>query len=113
MPGRPWVRPTHARWLKQYQSIVQEGAWAYLDVGDSDLFPEALPENGVVSVFANRKVHLVQANYGANAVSIETRDPYVPLSLNTAQLPQHTGPSTAAHHCTSLAGLAHPSSSGQ
>ena len=38
VPGRPGTRPAHARWLKQYLPLVEEGTWAWLEVGDSQLF---------------------------------------------------------------------------
>ena len=44
---------------------------------DSQLFREPLPENVVASVFANREIHLVLANYGQSAVELETARAYV------------------------------------
>ena len=80
VPGRPDARPTHARRLEQYLPLVQEGTWAWLEIADSDLFLQPLPENLVASAFANRELYLVLANYGHSAVSIETSDRYVPIN---------------------------------
>lgn len=76
VPGRPETRPTHAHWLKRYLPLSEEGTWAWLEVTDSDLFPEPLPRNVVASAFANREVYLVLANYGHEPVDITTRDSY-------------------------------------
>ena len=70
------ARPTHAKWLKQYLPLVEEGTWAWLEIGDSDLFGEPLPSDVVASAFANRRVHLVLANYGNAAREIVTADAY-------------------------------------
>jgi hypothetical protein len=77
VPGRPETRPTHARWLKQYLPLVEEGTWAWLEVGQSTLFSRPLPEQVVASVFANRQLYLVLANYRREAVELETTDRYV------------------------------------
>jgi hypothetical protein len=76
VPGRPEARPTHARWLKQYLPMVEEGTWAWLEISDSGLFPRPLPQNVVASAFANRELYLVLANYGREPVEIETVDAY-------------------------------------
>ncbi|MFA7005466.1 MAG: hypothetical protein WC429_15600 [Verrucomicrobiia bacterium] len=76
-PGRPEARPTHARWLKQYLPLVEEGTWAWLEIGDSDLFAQPPPKDVVVSAFANREFHLVLANYGKDAADVATRDAYM------------------------------------
>ncbi len=66
--GVAW--PTHARWLKHYLPLVDDGGtWAWLEIGQSDLFSEPLPRNVVASAFANRELHLVLANYGATGGS--------------------------------------------
>jgi hypothetical protein len=78
-PGRPEASPTHARWLKQYLPMVEEGTWAWLEIGDSDLFAQPLPKDAVASAFANRDFYLALANYGGTAVQVVTRDSYVPL----------------------------------
>ena len=43
-PGRAEARPTHARWLKQYMPMVEEGTWAWLEIGDSSLFRACVAE---------------------------------------------------------------------
>jgi hypothetical protein len=78
VPERPETRPTHARWLKQYLPLVEEGTWAWLEVGDSDLFAGPRPKDVVASVFANREVYLVLANYGPSPAQIATVDTYTP-----------------------------------
>jgi hypothetical protein len=76
VPERPETRPTHARWLKQYLPMVEDGTWAWLEVGDSDLFGGPLPNETVASAFANRELYLVLANYGRNPAEIATSDAY-------------------------------------
>jgi hypothetical protein len=76
-PGHPGARPTHARWLARYRPLVEEGTWAWLEVNDSNLFPEKLASDVVASAFANRELYLVLANYGQQAVQITTTDTYV------------------------------------
>ena len=71
-------RPANARWLKQYLPMVEDGTWAYLDIGQSDLFAKPLPDACVASAFANRDLYLVLANYGQSTQQIETTDAYVP-----------------------------------
>ena len=78
LPGRPETRSTHARWLKQYLPMVEEGTWAYLEIGDSDMFAQPLPPHVVASAFANRDLYLVLANYGQAPVEIEASDAYLP-----------------------------------
>ncbi len=73
---RPEARPTHARWLKQYLPLVDDGTWAWLEIGQSDLFSEPLPRNVVASAFANRELHLVLANYGATPAEVTTANTY-------------------------------------
>jgi len=76
VPGRPEARPTHARWLKQYLPIVDEGTWAWLEIHDSNLFTSPLPGSVVASAFANRELYLVLANYGSAPAQLETSAPY-------------------------------------
>jgi len=84
VPGRPEMRPTHAKWLKQYLPMVEEGTWAYLEITDSNLFAQPLPANVVASAFANRDLYLVLANYGQSPVEIETADAYIAVDDNAA-----------------------------
>ncbi|MBN2292119.1 MAG: twin-arginine translocation signal domain-containing protein [Pirellulales bacterium] len=84
LPPSAETRPTHARWLKQYMPLVEEGTWAYLEIGDSDLFAKPLPKDCVASAFANRELYMVMANYGKTPVVIETADTYVPTDTPSA-----------------------------
>ncbi len=74
VPGRPAARATHAAWLRQYLPLVEEGTWAWLDVGGCALLRDPLPAGVVASVFANRDLYLVLANYTAAAVDVVTTD---------------------------------------
>ena len=38
IPPNTETRPAHARWLKQYLPLVEDGTWAFLEIADSDLF---------------------------------------------------------------------------
>lgn len=71
-PPRPNVKETHARWLKRYLPMVQEGTWAYLEITESSLFGGALPKDTVASVFTNLDTFVVLANYGTEASSVST-----------------------------------------
>jgi len=79
VPGNAKIRPAHAAWLQHYIPLVEEGTWAWLEIGDSNFFSESLPSKVVASAFANRQLHLVLANYGDVAVDIQTTDPYLPV----------------------------------
>jgi len=80
VPGRPEARPTHARWLKQYMPMVEEGTWAWLEIGDSDLFAGRLPPNVVASAFANRQLYLALANYNHSPAELATSATYRPVA---------------------------------
>jgi len=80
IPPLPESRPAHASWLKRYVPLVEEGTWAWLEVSDSNLFAEPLPQNTVASTFANLQTYLVLCNYGKETVGVATRDAYVPTS---------------------------------
>ncbi len=84
IPPNPETRPAHARWLKQYMPLVEEGTWAYLEIGDSDLFAKPLPKDCVASAFANRELHMVLANYGKTPAEIETADNHVAVDQSSA-----------------------------
>ncbi len=84
VPGNAAIRPLHARRLQQYLPMVEEGTWAWLEIGDSDFFSEPLPGNVVASAFANRQLHLVVANYGKDAATFQTTDTYVPVDDPTS-----------------------------
>lgn len=83
-PGRPAARQIHARWLARYKPLVEEGTWAWLEVGGSSLFAEKPPQDVVASAFANRELHLVLANYGHQPVQITTADGYVSTDAPSA-----------------------------
>ncbi|MDQ2839776.1 MAG: alpha-amylase family protein [Acidobacteriota bacterium] len=85
-PPNPNARMAHARWLKRYLPLVQEGTWAYIDVGDSDLFRTSLPSDVVATVIASLETYLVLANYGTAEVAIETTQTYLP-AYESAGLP--------------------------
>jgi hypothetical protein len=59
--------------------MVEEGTWAWLEIQESDLFPQPLPQDVVASVYANRELYLVLANYGRAPVEVATADSYVPV----------------------------------
>ncbi len=88
-PGRPESRQIHARWLARYQSLVEEGTWAWLEIGESSLFAEKPPGDFVASVFANRELHLVLANYGQQPVEIATTDSYQSTDALTSPPGKH------------------------
>jgi hypothetical protein len=77
VPGRPEARRTHATWLARYVPMVEEGTWAYLQIGPSEIFRSSLPTGVVASVFANRSMYLVLANYGRAEVLLETTETYL------------------------------------
>ena len=55
---------------------MEEGTWAWLEVRDSNLFAQPLPRDVVASVFANRNLYLVLANYGRRPVTIVCNTQY-------------------------------------
>ena len=77
VPPQADYRETHARWLKRYLPLVENGTRAWLEISDSSLFSDSLPADVVASVFANREIFLVLANYGKSVVEITTVDGYV------------------------------------
>lgn len=77
VPERAETRPTHARWLKHYLPLVEDGTWAWLEIGASTLFAQPLPPGVVASAFANRELYLVLANYGRDTAQLATSDAYV------------------------------------
>jgi len=77
VPERPETRPAHARWLKQYLPLVEAGTWAWLEVADSTLVDGPVPDGVVLSVFANRDLSLVLANYNRSPASVTTAGEYL------------------------------------
>ena len=96
VPPRAGTQATHARWLKQYLPLVEEGTWAWLEIGDSALFAKPLPKDCVASAFVNRDWYLVLANYSQSPQEVEMADAYVAADDPTAasakqwQLPQRS-----------------------
>jgi hypothetical protein len=78
------VKARHARWLKQYLEIVQEGTWAYIEISDSEFFQSPLSPNVVVSAFANLDLYLVLANYATDETRVTTKHEYVPIAEHSA-----------------------------
>jgi len=98
VPGSPETRPTHARWLKRYLPLVEEGTWVWLEIADSSLFAASLPEDVVASAFANRELHLVLANYGRSPADVETAAPYTSTDPPSAPPSTHwTLPTRSLH----------------
>ena len=85
IPARPETRPTHARWLKQYLPLAEEGTWAWLEVGETSLLTAPRPADVVLSAFANRELYLVLANYGQKPAEVHTADAYVPVAGREAR----------------------------
>jgi hypothetical protein len=52
--------------------MVEEGTWAWLEIAETRLIHGRLPDEVVASVFANRRLYLVLANYSEKNVTIET-----------------------------------------
>jgi hypothetical protein len=89
VPGRPEAQRTHASWLDLYAPMVEEGTWAWLQVSSSELFRSSLPSHVVVSVFANREIYLVLANYGRTPVTVEPIEAYVSCKQPLAPATTH------------------------
>ena len=65
-------------------ALVEDGTWAWLEIGESDLFADPLPKETVASVFANRNRYQVLANYGRNPTQIATAEAFVPVDAPSA-----------------------------
>ncbi len=89
VPGSAETRAHYARWLKQYLPLTETGTWAWLEIRDSTLFTTPLPAGVVASLFANRQLHLVLANYQRVAVPIATADPYLAAEASVPRARQH------------------------
>ena len=85
VPGNERIRPTHGRWLKRYLPMVEEGTWAWLEIGDSAMFAAPLPQGVVASVFANRDLYLVLANYGREVAAVTTAAAYLDTAVSDSQ----------------------------
>jgi hypothetical protein len=84
VPGRVETRPKHAQWLRRYLPLIEDGSWAWLEISDSNLFTNPLPQGVVASAFANREFYLVLANYGQTPVELETAAEYTPTDQAAA-----------------------------
>ncbi len=80
IPPNTGLRQANADWLNIYMPMVEEGTWAYLEISDSDLLLNPLPQDCVMSVFANRDLYLVLANYSRTSREIATADTYIAVS---------------------------------
>ncbi|MCS7305093.1 MAG: hypothetical protein NZ602_08315 [Thermoguttaceae bacterium] len=80
VPGRPEAQPTHAKWLKLYLPMVEEGTWAWLEVQENSLLKSPLPQDVCLSVFANREIYLVLANFGQKSHEVQTAALYVSMA---------------------------------
>ncbi len=66
---------------------VWGGTWAFLEIGDSDLFAKPLPTDCVASAFANRELYVVLANYSQLPVRQRVQD----FSISSSVLPFVSG----------------------
>jgi len=67
-------------WFNLYRPMVEEGTWVWIDITSSDLFQSSLPRNSVASLFINREVYLVVANYNNKSFDLRTVDNYISVS---------------------------------
>lgn len=74
---RYWTE--YVRWLKLYLPMVEEGTWTYLEVAESELFARPLAADVTASVFANREIYLVLANYRRTPVELALAGNYTAL----------------------------------
>jgi hypothetical protein len=89
VPGRPEARKTHAKWLKQYGPMVEEGTRVWLEIAETGFVHGRLPSDVVASAFANREMYLVLANYGNKEVTVSTTHNYTNL-LETDSLARNS-----------------------
>jgi hypothetical protein len=71
---------TFTYWFNLYRPMIEEGSWVWMDIDASDLFQSALPKNTVASLFVNREVYLVLANYNHKPVEVVTTDQYISVT---------------------------------
>lgn len=76
---------TFSYWFKLYLPMVEEGTWTWLDITSSDLFQSEMPKKTVASLFINRDIYLVLANYSSKPVEITTTDDYASVIDTTGQ----------------------------
>ncbi|MFH1006432.1 MAG: hypothetical protein V1800_02865 [Candidatus Latescibacterota bacterium] len=70
--GRPQARQRWFHYLDLYRPMVTENTRCYLEITQSSLFVDALPETIVASLFVNEKSFLVLANYGKEPATVHT-----------------------------------------
>ena len=70
---------TFKYWFNLYHPMVEEGTWAWIDIAVSDLFQSSLPKNTCASLFVNREVYLVIANFNKRPIEISTVDNFISL----------------------------------
>lgn len=70
--GRPEARKKWFHYLNLYRPMVSENSWCWIDIQESRLFKENLPQGVVASLFVNEQSYLVLANYGTSAVTVAT-----------------------------------------
>ncbi len=88
VPGRPDARTVHAEWLQRYLPLVEEGTWAWLEIGESTLLRDPLPAGVVASAFANRDLHLVLANYATTPAEVVTADEFTDVAQGAPAPPR-------------------------
>jgi hypothetical protein len=76
---------TFKYWFNLYRPMVEEGTWVWIDIDSSDLFLTVLPKNCVASLFINRDVYLVLANYNSKTVMLTTHDNYLSVKAPGAE----------------------------
>ncbi len=71
---------TFIKWFRLYLPMVEEGTWVWTDITSSELFQTVVPQRTVASLFVNREVYLVFANFNHKPVNIITNDEYVSVT---------------------------------
>ncbi|HLV86996.1 MAG TPA: hypothetical protein VKV39_08480 [Candidatus Sulfotelmatobacter sp.] len=86
VPGRPEARTVHAKWLRQYAPMVEEGTWAWIEIAETAFVRGRMPNGVVASLFANRETYLVLANYGERSTVVETAQSFANTQDQSQQL---------------------------
>jgi hypothetical protein len=76
---------TFKYWFNHYRLLTEEGSWVWIDICSSELFQSLIPKNCVASLFVNRKVYLVIANFNNKEVKVITTDNYVSVIKSKEQ----------------------------
>lgn len=74
----PCTKSTHARWLKQCAPMVEEGTWGWLEIHESDLFPNLCPGTGSPRPSPTVTPYRVVAKHVQVPVEVATSDTYIP-----------------------------------